>query len=461
MSIQQNLNTLRHPVSNTPEKSPFNAGETLAQQHEKLTVLLLGSGGRECALAWKISLSPCLEKLYIAPGNGGTGAYGENVGISPLDFKAIADFAAEKKVDMIVVGNEDPLVAGIFDYFEGKEGAPVVVGPSKAGAALEGSKDFAKQFMVRHSIPTARYQSFTAETVEEGCKFLETLKAPYVLKADGLAAGKGVLIIDSLDEAKSSLREMLGGMFGKSSATVVIEEFLKGIECSVFVLTDGNGGYRILPVAKDYKRIGEGDTGPNTGGMGAVSPVVFADKEFMRKVEERIILPTVNGLIAEGITYRGFIFLGLIEVEGEPMVIEYNVRMGDPETEVVMLRIASDLLPLLDAAGRGNLGDMPLAEDPRFATTVMVVSGGYPGSYSKGEIITGAEDAVNAILFHAGTSRTGDGELLTSGGRVIACSAYGKDIDEALANSYAAANTVNFEGKYMRRDIGLDLKKLS
>ena len=440
MSIQQNLNTLRHPVSNTPEKSPFNAGETLAQQHEKLTVLLLGSGGRECALAWKISLSPCLEKLYIAPGNGGTGAYGENVGISPLDFNAIADFAAEKKVDMIVVGNEDPLVAGIFDYFEGKEGAPVVVGPSKAGAALEGSKDFAKQFMVRHSIPTARYQSFTA---------------------DGLAAGKGVLIIDSLDEAKSSLREMLGGMFGKSSATVVIEEFLKGIECSVFVLTDGNGGYRILPVAKDYKRIGEGDTGPNTGGMGAVSPVVFADKEFMRKVEERIILPTVNGLIAEGITYRGFIFLGLIEVEGEPMVIEYNVRMGDPETEVVMLRIASDLLPLLDAAGRGNLGDMPLAEDPRFATTVMVVSGGYPGSYSKGEIITGAEDAVNAILFHAGTSRTGDGELLTSGGRVIACSAYGKDIDEALANSYAAADTVNFEGKYMRRDIGLDLKKLS
>ena len=461
MSIQQNLNTLRHPVSNTPEKSPFNAGETLAQQHEKLTVLLLGSGGRECALAWKISLSPCLEKLYIAPGNGGTGAYGENVGISPLDFNAIADFAAEKKVDMIVVGNEDPLVAGIFDYFEGKEGALVVVGPSKAGAALEGSKDFAKQFMVRHSIPTARYQSFTAETVEEGCKFLETLKAPYVLKADGLAAGKGVLIIDSLDEAKSSLREMLGGMFGKSSATVVIEEFLKGIECSVFVLTDGNGGYRILPVAKDYKRIGEGDTGPNTGGMGAVSPVVFADKEFMRKVEERIILPTVNGLIAEGITYRGFIFLGLIEVEGEPMVIEYNVRMGDPETEVVMLRIASDLLPLLDAAGRGNLGDMPLAEDPRFATTVMVVSGGYPGSYSKGEIITGAEDAVNAILFHAGTSRTGDGELLTSGGRVIACSAYGKDIDEALANSYAAADTVNFEGKYMRRDIGLDLKKLS
>ena len=461
MSIQQNLNTLRYPVSNQPEKSPFNAGETMTEQSEKLNVLLLGSGGRECALAWKMSLSPRLEKLFIAPGNGGTGAYGENVNISPLDFKAIADFAADKGIDMIVVGNEDPLVAGIYDYFEAIEGAPVIVGPSKAGAALEGSKDFAKQFMVRHSIPTARYQSFTAETVEEGCKFLETLQAPYVLKADGLAAGKGVLIIDSLDEAKASLREMLGGMFGKSSATVVIEEFLKGIECSVFVLTDGNGGYRILPVAKDYKRIGEGDTGPNTGGMGAVSPVVFADKEFMRKVEERIILPTVNGLIAEGITYRGFIFLGLIEVNGEPMVIEYNVRMGDPETEVVMLRIASDLLPLLEAAARGNLGNMPLEEDPRYATTVMVVSGCYPGSYSKGEDITGADDPVGAILFHAGTKRNPDGTLITSGGRVIACSAYGKDIDEALAASYRAADTVSFDGKYMRRDIGQDLKKLA
>lgn len=461
MSIQVNLNTIKHPVSNQPEKSPFNAGETLQEKTSPMTVLLLGSGGRECALAWKIAQSPALKHLYIAPGNGGTGAYGENVQLSPLDFEAIEKFVADKGVDMIVVGNEDPLVAGIYDYFQGREGAPLIVGPSKAGAALEGSKDFAKQFMVRHSIPTARYQSFTAETVEDGCKFLETLKAPYVLKADGLAAGKGVLIIDSLEEAKKSLREMLGGMFGKSSATVVIEEFLKGIECSVFVLTDGNGGYRILPVAKDYKRIGEGDTGPNTGGMGAVSPVVFANEEFMRKVEERIILPTVNGLIAEGITYRGFIFLGLIEVEGEPMVIEYNVRMGDPETEVVMLRIASDLLPLLEAAARGNLGQLPLAEDPRFATTVMVVSGGYPGSYSKGEVITGAEDAVNAILFHAGTSRADDGELVTSGGRVIACSAYGKDIDEALANSYAAADTVEFAGKYMRRDIGQDLKKLS
>lgn len=363
---------------------------------------------------------------------------------------------------MIVVGNEDPLVAGIYDYFLSVEGAPLIVGPSQAGAALEGSKDFAKQFMVRHSIPTAAYRSFTAETVEEGCAFLESLKAPYVLKADGLAAGKGVLIIDSLEEAKASLRDMLGGMFGKSSATVVIEEFLKGIECSVFVLTDGNGGYRILPVAKDYKRIGEGDTGPNTGGMGAVSPVVFADSEFMRKVEERIILPTVNGLIAEGITYRGFIFLGLIEVDGEPMVIEYNVRMGDPETEVVMLRIASDLLPLLEAAAKGNLGALPLAEDPRYATTVMIVSGGYPGSYTKGETITGADTPMsNAILFHAGTRREADGELVTSGGRVIACSAYGDSIDSALANSYAAADAVEFNGKYMRRDIGQDLKKLS
>lgn len=460
MSIQQNLNTLRHPVSNQPEKSPFNAGETLQEQTSKLNVLLLGSGGRECALAWKMAQSPRMEKLFIAPGNGGTGAYGTNVAISPLDFPAIEKFAIDNAIDMIVVGNEDPLVAGIYDYFEGREGAPLIVGPSKAGAALEGSKDFAKQFMVRHSIPTARYRSFTADNLEEGYAFLEQLKAPYVLKADGLAAGKGVLIIDSLQEAKDSLKEMLGGMFGKSSATVVIEEFLSGIECSVFVLTDGNGGYRILPVAKDYKRIGEGDTGPNTGGMGAVSPVVFADKEFMKKVEERIILPTVNGLVEEGITYRGFIFLGLINVDGEPMVIEYNVRMGDPETEVVMLRIASDLLPLLEAAAMGNLSTMPLVEDPRYATTVMVVSGGYPGSYPKGKVITGTEDVKDAILFHAGTKLGENGELLTSGGRVIACSAYGDTIDQALDNSYAAANTVDFDGKYFRRDIGADLKKL-
>ena len=460
MSIQVTLNTLRYPVSSQPEKSPFNAGETLQEKHSPLTVLLLGSGGRECALAWKIAQSPLLKKLYIAPGNGGTGSHGENVALSPLDFPAIEAFASEHGVDMIVVGNEDPLVAGIYDYFQGREGAPLIVGPSKAGAALEGSKDFAKQFMVRHDIPTARYRSFTAETLAEGEKFLEELKAPYVLKADGLAAGKGVLIIDNLDEAKAALREMLGGMFGQSSATVVIEEFLKGIECSVFVLTDGNGGYRILPVAKDYKRIGEGDTGPNTGGMGAVSPVAFADEEFMRKVEERIVIPTVKGLIDEGITYRGFIFLGLIEVGGEPMVIEYNVRMGDPETEVVMLRIASDLLPLLKAAAEGNLGQMPLAIDPRYATTVMVVSGGYPGSYPKGHVITGTDRCGDAILFHAGTKKTDDGTLVTSGGRVIACSSYGKDIDEALAGSFAAAEAITYDGKYFRRDIGRDLKAI-
>jgi phosphoribosylamine--glycine ligase len=460
MSIQVNLNTIKHPVSNQPEKSPFNAGETLQEKTSPMTVLLLGSGGRECALAWKIAQSPALKHLYIAPGNGGTGAYGENVQLSPLDFEAIEKFVADKGVDMIVVGNEDPLVAGIYDYFQGREGAPLIVGPSKAGAALEGSKDFAKQFMMRHNIPTARYRSFTAETVAEGEKFLEELKAPYVLKADGLAAGKGVLIINDLDEAKASLREMLSGMFGQSSATVVIEEFLKGIECSVFVLTDGNGGYRILPVAKDYKRIGEGDTGPNTGGMGAVSPVAFADETFMKKVEERIILPTVNGLKAEGITYRGFIFLGLIEVDGEPMVIEYNVRMGDPETEVVMLRIASDLLPLLRGAAEGNLGDMPLAIDPRYATTVMVVSGGYPGSYPKGKVITGTDDVKDVTLFHAGTKLLPDGTLVTSGGRVIACSAYGKDIDEALARSFRGATDVTYEGKYFRRDIGADLKAI-
>lgn len=447
-------------MSNQPEKSPFNAGETLQEKTSPMTVLLLGSGGRECALAWKIAQSPALKHLYIAPGNGGTGAYGENVQLSPLDFEAIEKFVADKGVDMIVVGNEDPLVAGIYDYFQGREGAPLIVGPSKAGAALEGSKDFAKQFMMRHNIPTARYRSFTAETVAEGEKFLEELKAPYVLKADGLAAGKGVLIINDLDEAKASLREMLSGMFGQSSATVVIEEFLKGIECSVFVLTDGNGGYRILPVAKDYKRIGEGDTGPNTGGMGAVSPVAFADETFMKKVEERIILPTVNGLKAEGIVYRGFIFLGLIEVDGEPMVIEYNVRMGDPETEVVMLRIASDLLPLLRGAAEGNLGDMPLAIDPRYATTVMVVSGGYPGSYPKGKVITGTDDVKDVTLFHAGTKLLPDGTLVTSGGRVIACSAYGKDIDEALARSFRGATDVTYEGKYFRRDIGADLKAI-
>lgn len=425
-----------------------------------MNILLLGSGGRESALAWKMSQSPRLENLFIAPGNGGTSAYGTNVALSPLDFEAIDRFVEENGIDMIVVGNEDPLVAGVTDFFASRRPELLVAGPVKAGAELEGSKDFAKRFMTEFNIPTARYQSFTAETLEEGKQFLAGLKAPYVLKADGLAAGKGVLIINDLAEAQDALAEMLAGKFGASSATVVIEEFLSGIECSVFVLTDGHGGYRVLPVAKDYKRIGEGDTGPNTGGMGAVSPVAFADETFMKKVEERIILPTVNGLKAEGIVYRGFIFLGLIEVDGEPMVIEYNVRMGDPETEVVMLRIASDLLPLLRGAAEGNLGDMPLAIDPRYATTVMVVSGGYPGSYPKGKVITGTDDVKDVTLFHAGTKLLPDGTLVTSGGRVIACSAYGKDIDEALARSFRGATDVTYEGKYFRRDIGADLKAI-
>lgn len=421
-----------------------------------MNILLLGSGGRESALAWKMSQSPLTDKLFIAPGNGGTDAYGENVGLSPLDFPAIEKFVAENHVELLVVGNEDPLVAGVTDYFRANNPALLVVGPEKAGAMLEGSKDFAKQFMVDNNIPTARYRSFTLETLDEGYRFLEALNPPYVLKADGLAAGKGVLILDTLDEARHELKEMLSGMFGASSATVVIEEFLKGIECSVFVLTDGHGGYRILPVAKDYKRIGEGDTGLNTGGMGAVSPVPFADAAFMAKVEERIVRPTVDGLLRRGIDYRGFIFLGLINVGGEPMVIEYNVRMGDPETEVVMLRIASDLVPLLVASAKGDLGELPLAIDPRTAVTVMLVSGGYPGSYPKGKVITGAETVTESILFHAGTARK-DGELVTSGGRVIAASSYGEDIPSALERSFRSALAVGFEGKYFRRDIGRDL----
>ncbi|MBO4995197.1 MAG: phosphoribosylamine--glycine ligase [Muribaculaceae bacterium] len=421
-----------------------------------MNILLLGSGGRESALAWKMSQSPLLDKLYIAPGNGGTQQYGENVKMSPLDFSAIAEFVKNHDIDMIVVGNEDPLVAGIYDYFIDND--VLVVGPSKAGAALEGSKDFAKRFMADNDIPTARYKSFTSDNIDEGYAFLESLKPPYVLKADGLAAGKGVLIINDLDEAKKSLAEMLGGMFGASSATVVIEEFLDGIECSVFVLTDGNGGYRILPVAKDYKRIGEGDTGPNTGGMGAVSPVPFANQDFMGKVHERIIKPTIDGLLKAGITYRGFIFLGLINVGGNPMVIEYNVRMGDPETEAVMLRIDSDLVELMKAAAEGNLGDLALREKDEAAATVMMVSGGYPGSYPKGKVISGIEKVTDSIVFHAGTTIDAEGRLVTSGGRVLSVSSYGPDIFAALEKSYQAIRNIQFEGKYSRTDIGRDLK---
>ncbi len=421
-----------------------------------MNILLLGSGGRESALAWKMSQSPLLDKLYIAPGNGGTQQYGENIKMSPLDFSAIAEFVKSHDIDMIVVGNEDPLVAGIYDYFIDND--VLVVGPSKAGAALEGSKDFAKRFMANNDIPTARYKSFTSDNIDEGYAFLESLKPPYVLKADGLAAGKGVLIINDLDEAKKSLAEMLGGMFGASSATVVIEEFLDGIECSVFVLTDGNGGYRILPVAKDYKRIGEGDTGPNTGGMGAVSPVPFANQDFMGKVHERIIKPTIDGLLKAGITYRGFIFLGLINVGGNPMVIEYNVRMGDPETEAVMLRIDSDLVELMKAAAEGNLGDLALREKDEAAATVMMVSGGYPGSYPKGKVISGIEKVTDSIVFHAGTTIDAEGRLVTSGGRVLSVSSYGPDIFAALEKSYQAIRNIQFEGKYSRTDIGRDLK---
>ena len=422
-----------------------------------MKVLILGGGGREHTLAWKLAQSPKLKKLYIAPGNAGTAELGENVDIFPTDFGAVEKLVLDKKIDMVVVGPEAPLVAGIYDYFKGNPGLKKipVIGPSKEGAALEGSKKFANEFMVRHGIPTSRYLSVTKETFDEGVEYMKTMEPPYVLKADGLAAGKGVLILESLKEAEKELKEMLEGKFGEASANVVIEEFLQGIEISVFVLTDGKS-YLVFPEAKDYKRVGEGDSGLNTGGMGAVSPVHFADSVFLKKVEEKIIKPTIKGLQEDNIEYCGFLYFGLMNVLGNPYVIEYNVRMGDPEAEVVLPRVKTDLLDLMVAVGKKKLGRKKIAFDDRTVCTVVLVSGGYPGPYEKGKVITGLEDVTNSVVFHAGTGFS-DGKVVTSGGRVLCITSWGEDMTQALSRTYKTAEKIQFEGKYYRRDIGFDL----